>query len=57
MQTTTQAEPVAAPAAPQVPVTVTITGADGKTQTLEIPRTSAEVNAVVEQRRQLANQL
>ena len=60
MQTTTQAEPAAAPAAPaapQVPVTVTITGADGKTQTLQVPKTSAEVDAVVEQRRQLADQL
>jgi len=59
MQTTTQTEVVAVPAAPapQAPATVTITGADGKTQTLQVPRTSAEVDAVVEQRRQLASQL
>jgi hypothetical protein len=58
MQATTQAPSadVVAQAAP-VPVSVTVTGADGKTQTLQVPRTSAEISQLMARRRQLSDQL
>ena len=51
------AQPTVAPAAPLGPATVTIVGADGKTQTLQVPRTASEVEALVFQRRELSEQL
>jgi len=57
MQTSTEAQAPAAPAAVQAPVTVTTIGADGKTQTLQVPKTMSEVAGLVEQRRQLSEQL
>jgi len=58
MQATTQSAPEApaAPTAPR-PVAITTVGADGKTQTLTIPRTQAEVDALVRQREEISNQL
>ncbi|HET7615004.1 MAG TPA: hypothetical protein VFK26_13870 [Gemmatimonadaceae bacterium] len=49
--------PLAPPPAPPPPLTFTFVGADGKTQTLPIPRTSDEVRALKTQRAQIADQL
>jgi hypothetical protein len=46
----------AAPAAPS-PVAITIVGQDGKTQTIRIPRTEAEVEALQAQREEISDQL
>jgi hypothetical protein len=43
--------------APQAPATITITGPDGKTQTIAIPRTRAEVQVLRAQREELSDQL
>lgn len=58
MQATTQSAPEAplAPAAPR-PTSITTVGADGKAQTIAIPRTQAEVDALVRQREEISNQL
>lgn len=58
MQATTQSAPEAplAPAAPR-PTAITTVGADGKSQTITIPRTQAEVDALVRQREEISNQL
>jgi hypothetical protein len=56
MQATTQTEPATAPAAP-APVSVTITDAAGKAQTLAIPKTQAEVTALLNRRSELGDQL
>ena len=56
MQTTTQSEDVAAVVA-QAPATVTVPGAAGKTLVLQVPKTDAEVFALVDQRTELSNQL
>jgi len=58
MQATTQAAPEApaAPAAPQ-PTAITTVGADGKAQTISLPKTQAEVDALVRQREEISNQL
>jgi hypothetical protein len=42
---------------PGSPVTVTVTGADGKTQTLEIPRSHEEMEQLIGRRSQLNEQL
>jgi hypothetical protein len=42
---------------PQAPSTITITGPDGKTQTIPIPRTRAEVQVLRAQREELSDQL
>jgi hypothetical protein len=58
MQTSTEPQPASpAPAAPPSPVSVTVPGADGKPQTLAIPKTSAEVQDLVAHRRELSGQL
>jgi hypothetical protein len=55
---TPQPAPVIAPAqAPRAPVSITMVGPDGKTQTLTIPRTEAEVEQLQAQREELSNQL
>ena len=58
MQATTQSAPEAplAPAAPR-PTAITTVGPDGKAQTIAIPRTQAEVDALVRQRDEISNQL
>ena len=56
MQATTQTAPVTAPAAP-APVAVTITDAAGKAQTIAVPKTQAEVAALVDRRSELSDQL
>ena len=58
MQASTQPQAVVAPAeAPAPPPTVTTVGPDGKTQTLEIPRSNADVQAVRAHREELSSQL
>ncbi len=62
MQTRTQsAAPVASqaptPLAPPEPVSITVVGADGKTQTITIPTTSEQVANLEAQREELAKQL
>ena len=62
MQTSQQTEPAAdvAPAPPQpppAPVSITTIGADGKPQTFTLPQSPDEVEALLEQRRELAGQL
>jgi chaperonin cofactor prefoldin len=52
MQTTTQE-----PAPPLPPVSISITGQDGKSQTIVVPRTGAEVEALLSRREQLSDQL
>jgi hypothetical protein len=47
----------AAPAPPAAPTSITFVGADGKTQTLTIPRTEAEVAQLKAQRDELSDQL
>jgi hypothetical protein len=47
------AAPIAAPA----PVSITVVGLDGKTQTLAIPRTAAELTQLQAQREELSDQL
>lgn len=58
MQATTLPAPEAplAPAAPR-PTAITTVGADGKAQTLTIPKTQAEVEALIRQREEISNQL
>lgn len=52
------ADPVLAPAqAPPPPVSITTVGPDGKTQTLTLPRTEAEVHELLMQREELSEQL
>ena len=46
-----------APIAPPAPLTVTITGADGKAQTLTVPTTRQEVRQLISQRDEIASQL
>lgn len=58
MQTTTQPKAAPAPAqVPSPPVSITTVGPDGTSQTLTIPRTSAEVRELRVQRQELAEQL
>lgn len=59
MQATTQSQPEApaAPAQAPRPATITTVGADAKPLTLSSPATQAEVEALVRQRSELANQL
>ena len=64
MQTPTQAQPAAAPAAPAAPAavpppqaTITIPGPDGTTQTLAVPQTREEVEELLGQRNELSDQL
>jgi hypothetical protein len=56
--TTAQSAPEAppAPGAPR-PVTITTVGADGKTQTIAVPTSQAEVDALVRQRDEISDQL
>lgn len=58
MQATTQSPPEApeAPASPR-PTSVTTVGPDGKTQTITVPISQEEVDALVRQRNELASQL
>jgi len=56
MQTRTQSAPATTPAPTPKPV-LTMVGPDGKTQTLTIPRTEAEVEELLTQREELSNQL
>lgn len=58
MQASTQAPPNA-PLAPVTPTpdAVTITGADGKAQTIQIPKTQREVDALVSRRNELSDQI
>ena len=58
MQATTQSQPEAPPApAPPRPTSITTVGADGKPQTLTVPVSQAEVEALVRQRSELSDQL
>ncbi len=64
MQTSTQAQPDAAPAAPAAPqappappVTITIPGADGTTQTITVPTTRDEIQTLRGRRNELSDQL
>lgn len=58
MQTPTQPQSAPTPAqAPKSPLTITTVGADGKTQTLTIPRTEAEMEELRVQRQELSDQL
>jgi hypothetical protein len=58
MQASTQPQAVVAPTeASAPPPTVTIVGPDGKTQTLEIPRSHADVQALLAHREELSSQL
>ena len=57
MQTSTETQAAAEVVVPQGPSTVTIVDGDGKTQTLQVPKTASEVEAIVFQRRQLSEQL
>jgi hypothetical protein len=54
MQATTSPTPALAPAAP---TTITITNADGTTQTLAVPTTRREVQALRQERSELSDQL
>jgi hypothetical protein len=54
MQATTPPTPALAPAAP---ATITITNADGTTQTLAVPTTRREVQALRQERSELSDQL
>jgi hypothetical protein len=58
MQVTTQAAPEApaAPATPR-PTAITTVGADGNAQTISVPKTQAEVDALVRQREEISDQL
>jgi len=56
MQTQTQSAPATTPAPTPKPV-LTMVGLDGKTQTLTIPRTEAEVEELQTQREELSDQL
>jgi hypothetical protein len=55
MQTSGQAQQAATTA--QTPAAITIVGADGKPQTLTIPRTRAEVQQLLAQQQELSEQL
>jgi len=59
MQASTQAPPAGAVIAqgPPSPKTITVTGADGKPQTLQIPTTHDEMQQLMSRRSQLADQL
>ncbi|MFN2603706.1 MAG: hypothetical protein ABR582_13255 [Gemmatimonadaceae bacterium] len=58
MQASTQTPPSAplAPGAP-TPTAVTITGADGKSQIIQIPKTQREVDALISRRNELSDQI
>jgi hypothetical protein len=58
MQATTQSAPEAppAPATPR-PTSITTVGADGNAQTISLPKTQAEVDALVRQREEISDQL
>jgi hypothetical protein len=58
MQASTQTPPNAplAPATP-TPTAVTVTAADGKSQTIQIPKTQQEVDALVSRRNELSDQI
>jgi predicted nucleic acid-binding Zn-ribbon protein len=58
MQASTQTPPNAprAPGTP-TPTAVTITGADGQSQTIEIPKTQRRVDALVSRRNELSDQI
>lgn len=58
MQATTQSAPEApaAPATPR-PTSITTVGADGKAQTISVPKTQTEVDALVRQRDEISSQL
>ena len=56
MQATTPPQAPNAPQAP-TPLTVTVVGADGKAQSLPIPRTSSEIEQLRIRRRELTDQL
>jgi hypothetical protein len=57
MQATTPPTPAIAPAAPGTPPTITFTGADGLSQTLQVPTTRREVQALRSERSELSDQL
>jgi len=60
MQASTQPNPplpTETPLAPDAPVSITIVGADGKTQQLTVPSSTEEMQALLAQRRELNNQL
>lgn len=57
MQASTPSQPSAAPQAPPAPVAITTVGPDGKPQTITIPRTDREVEALLARRSQLSDQL
>jgi len=59
MQATTQTSPDVVPTPPATPrpITITTVGADGKAQTISLPRTQDEVDALVRQREEISNQL
>lgn len=58
MQATTITAPQApAPPAARAPTTITVTGADGATQVLQVPLTRQDIAEIRSQRRELSNQL
>ncbi len=60
MQTPTQAPTTPSPSptpGPQPPVSIITTGPDGQTRTITVPRTRAEINELLTQREELADQL
>ena len=60
MQPPTQSQGIAttpAPTTPRAPVSITTTGPDGKTHTLTVPTTRADVRALTAHREEISNQL
>ena len=57
MQTSTQSETPPLAVVAQTPAAITVPGSDGKSQVLQIPKTDAEVFALVDRRTELSNQL
>lgn len=59
MQPPTQSQGIATTPAPtpRAPVTITTTGPDGKTHTLTVPTTRADVRALTSHREEISNQL
>lgn len=57
MQTSTQADAPVIAQTPKAPVTITMPGPDGKTQTLSVPTTQSEVDELVARRAELSDQL
>ncbi|HUQ48999.1 MAG TPA: hypothetical protein VM053_12285 [Gemmatimonadaceae bacterium] len=57
MQAPTQTQATAAPAAARSPIAITTVGQDGKTQTIRIPRTQSDVDALQAQREEISDQL